>query len=249
MRFKDKVVLVTGSSSGIGAVTALSFAKEGADVVVNYLSNYDGAIKLSEQIKALGRKCLVVQADVSKELESEKLISRAIEYFGKLDILVNNAGKYEYNRGTWEDSSDILREIIDINLLSTLNCSKFACKFFLKQKKGVIVNVSSRQGIIGKANAIAYGASKAGVINLTKAYAKEMAPYVRVNCVSPGPVKAGYWLTEDAQSIIEDEKKKLLFPDLIEPEDIANAILFLSSDESRMITGHNLVVDAGYLLK
>lgn len=248
MKLKNKVAIITGSSSGIGASTAVQFAKEGAKVVVNYLSNSEGAEKIKNEIEKSGGEAILIQANISIEADAKRLIEETIKHFGTLDILINNAGKFNH-QDCWNGSFDAWQETIANNLFSALNCSKFAGEYFLKNKKGVIVNIASRFGLVGDFEAITYGASKAGIINITKAYAKLLAPFGRANCISPGPVKTGYWATEEAQQLIPETIKDIPLGKLAEVEDIVNGILFFSCDDSKMITGQNLQIDGGFTLK
>lgn len=248
MEFKDKIVLVTGSSSGIGAATAIQFGLQGAKVIINYLNNKAGAENTLKQISENGGNATIIKADVSNESEAKYLIEESLKYFGDLDILINNAGKY-FEGDEWNKSSIAWQKTIQTNLFSTLNCSKYAGEHFLNNKSGVIVNIASRIGILGDPESISYGAAKAGIINVTKSYAKIMAPYVRVNCVSPGAINTGYWLTDEGKKYIKKEEDSIPLGRMLEVEDVVNTIIFLSSNKSKMITGQNLIVDGGYSLK
>ena len=247
MQFKNKVVIVTGSSSGIGASTALLFAEQGAEVVVTYKNNKKGGEVIIDKIKKIGRNCLLVKVDLTKENDAKKLIKTVIKKFNRIDILVNNAGRY-IDGDEWNGNSKIWTKSLEQNLVSVMNVSKYVCEIFVKQKTGVIVNVASRFSFSGQFDALAYSAAKAGVVNITQSYAKLLAPFGRANVVSPGAVNTGYWLTAP-----KDELKETLssipLKKLLGTEDVAKAILFLASDDAQMITGHNLVVDGGYSLK
>jgi 3-oxoacyl-[acyl-carrier protein] reductase len=248
MKLQNKVVIVTGASSGIGAATAIRFAKEGAIVAIVYKDNSEGAKKVLQEIETNGGKAGIFQGDVSQETVAMAIVQEVIKTYGRVDVLINNAGKY-FDGDEWNRSSEAWQKTIETNLYSAINCTKYVGEHFLNVKKGVIVNIASRIGVLGDVEAITYGAAKAGIINITKAYAKGFAPHARVNCVSPGAVKTGYWLTADAQNYIEDERQAVPLGALVEIEDIVNAILFLSCDDSKMITGQNLIVDGGYSLK
>lgn len=243
MNLEKKVVLVTGASSGIGAATAIKFADEGAIVAINFLSNSAGAEEVKQKIQSKGGSGEIFQADVSRESEAEDLIKKVIETFGTLDILINNAGKY-HDGDEWDGTFDSWQKTIETNLYTTLNCSKYATKYFTENKKGVIVNVASKMAFDPAPDSIVYSAAKAGVINATISYAKLLAPFGRVNSVSPGTTKAGYWTTAPQEEIEHHLKTKLLHK-IAEPEDIADAIVFLASDKSKMITAQNLLVDGG----
>ncbi len=247
MNIRDKVTLVTGASSGIGKATALLFAREGAKVAISYKENKEGAEQVASEIKKLGSDVLVVQAELTKEDDAKRLIESVIEQFGKLDILVNNAGRY-ISGDDWEGNTQVWEESFKQNFVSAMSVSKYAILEMQKEKSGVIVNISSRYSVSGQYDSPAYSASKAAIANLTQGQAKLMAPWGRSNAVSPSAVKAGYWLTAPQEEIDEDLKATLLGK-LVEPEDIAEAVFFLASDKSKMITGQNLLVDGGFTLK
>lgn len=244
---KNKVVIVTGSSSGIGAQTVLAFAKEGASVVITYKENKDGADEIAYQISAVGGKSLIIQADLINELDAKNVIEKTKEEFGRLDILVNNAGRY-IDGDEWNGNSDIWTKSLAQNLVSTMNMSKYAIEIFQNQNSGILINIASRFSIQGQYDALAYSASRAGIVNITQSYAKLLAPFGRANAISPGAVKAGYWLRAPKEeleiAIAESPLKKL-----IEIEDVVNLILFLASDKASSITGQNIFVDGGYSLK
>lgn len=247
MDFKNKVVLVTGASSGIGKATALLFAKHGASVAISYKENKKGADEVVSEIESLGTKAIAIQADLTIENYARTLVSDVIIKFGKIDILVNNAGRYisgdewDGDASTWEDS-------LKQNFVSVLSVSKFVLQEMQRQKSGVIVNIASRYSVSGQFDAPTYAASKAGIANLTQAQAKLMAPWGRSNAVSPGAVMAGYWLSAPKDELDENINSTPLGK-LVAPEDIAEAVLFLASERSNMITGQNILVDGGYSLK
>lgn len=245
--FKNKVVIVTGASSGIGAETALAFAKEGASVVVSYKENKRGAKETASKINAVGGEALIVQADLINEKETRKIIEATVQKFGRLDVLVNNAGRYIAG-DEWNGSAEIWTKSIEQNLISVMSMSKYAIELFQKQKSGVIVNLASRFCVQGQHDALSYAAAKAGVVNITQAYAKLLALFGRANVVSPGAVNAGYWTRapkEELEATIDESPLKKL----VEIQDIAEMILFLSSDKAASITGQNIFVDGGFGLK
>lgn len=236
--FKDNVVLVTGSSKGIGKATALSFAKEGAKVVVNYLKSKKEAEEVVTEIKKT-TDAISIKCDVSDEKQVKKMIATIMQKFGKLDILVNNVGNY-IDGDEWNGSSEVWERTLKEDLISAMNTSKYAAEIFLKQKNGVIINVASRYSISGHYDAFAYAASKAGLVSITQSYAKLLAPNGRANAVSPWPVRAGYWLRaspEEFETIKKQPAKRLL-----EPQEIANAILLVASSKSKL-NGENVLVD------
>lgn len=234
--FQNKIILITGGSSGIGRTTALLFAKNGADVVITYKSNKEGADEVVKEIEKLGQKAIAIQADLINENEAKSSVEAIISELGKIDILINNAGRY-IDGDEWNGPSDIWVKSLQQNLVSMMNISKYVVEIFLKQKSGVMVNVASRHGLSSFPDIISYSAAKAGVISITQAYAKLLAPFGRVNAVSPGAVNAGYWLTAPNDELEAQGK-------LIEPEKVAEKILFLASDEAKDINSQNFQIDA-----
>jgi len=239
MDLKNKIVLVTGSSRGIGKAIALLFAKKGAKVIVNYSKSEKEANEVVNEIKNIS-DCIAIKCDVSNENQVKKMIEKIIQKYGRLDILINNAGKY-IDGDEWNGSSDIWEETLRQNLISAMNTSKYAAQIFIKQKSGAIVNIASRHSVSGQFDALAYAASKAGIVSITQAYAKLLAPFAKVNSVSPGATRAGYWLhapKEELEEITSKHDKKL-----IEPEEIANVVLSLFSPEHSNVNGQNIIVD------
>lgn len=247
MDLQDKVVLITGASSGIGKATALLFARHGAKVAISYKENREGADAVISEIERLNSEALAIQAELTKEDDAKRLVSEVVKKFGRIDILINNAGRY-IGGDEWNGNASTWEESLKQNFVSALSVSKYVLEQMQEQKSGVIVNISSRYSIAGQYDAPAYAASKAAIANLTQGQAKLMAPWGRSNAVSPGTVRAGYWLNapkeELAVNLAVTPLKKL-----IEPEDIAEAVLFLASDKAQMITGQNLIIDGGYTLK
>jgi len=239
--FKDKVIIVTGASSGIGAEIALVFAGEGANLIITYKDNKSGAEEIASKIIEVGGRSLIIRADLTNELDAENIIKEAKLKYGKIDVLVNNAGRY-IDGDEWNGNSEIWTKSLLQNLVSVMNVSKYAIEIFQQQKSGVIVNISSRYSTDGQYDALAYAAAKAGVANITQAYAKLLAPYGRVNAVSPGAVNTGYWLRAPKEEL---EKNLANIPSgrLVEPREVAEKVLFLASDESLHINGQNIFVD------
>ena len=247
MDLQNKVVLITGASSGIGKAIALLFAKHGAKVSISYKENQKGAGEVVSEIEKTGSEVIAVHADLTKDDDSKRLVSETINKFGKIDILVNNAGRYIAG-DEWNGDIQIWEESLKQNFLSALSVSKYVIEQMQKQESGVIVNISSRYSVDGQYDAPAYAASKAAIANVTQGQAKLMAPWGRSNAVSPGSVRAGYWLKAPK---VELDENLVATPmaKLVEPEDIAEAVVFLASDKAKMITGQNLIVDGGYTLK
>lgn len=247
MNLVDKVALVTGAGRGIGKAIAIALAREGAKVIVN-----DVDIQIAEtvvgEIKSLGRESLAIQADVSDSKEVNQMIDLTIKKFGRFDILINNAAIIK--RGSIEElKEDDWDRVIDVNLKGTFNCMKAVVGIMKKQKYGKIVNISSIAGKIGDlTSALCYGASKAGMICLAKSLARELAPYnINVNVVAPHAIKT------DMSKEWSEEKRKNIIANIPlgrmgEPEDIAEAVVFLVSDKAKFITGEVLDVNGGCLM-
>ncbi|MBX3083602.1 MAG: 3-oxoacyl-[acyl-carrier-protein] reductase [Anaerolineae bacterium] len=243
----DKVAVVTGASRGIGRGIALELAKRGAAVVINYNASADAANEVVAQIEADGGKALAVQADVSKTEAAEQLIKAATDKFGKIDILVNNAGTTRDGLIMMmkEDDWDT---VIDTNLKSAWNCCKFAVKAMMRKRYGRIINITSVSGIAGQGGQTNYSASKAGMIGLTKALAREIAGRsVTVNAVAPGFV--GTDLTSGLpQNLLDQINKSIPLERWGTIDDVAYAVAFLASDEAAYITGQVLSVDGGLVM-
>jgi 3-oxoacyl-[acyl-carrier protein] reductase len=247
MRLKDKIALVTGSSRGVGRAVAVGFAKEGANVVVNYTSNEKAANEVVETIQSMGSKAIAVKADVAQKAKAENLVNSAIETFGRLDILVNNAG---FTRPAMmiKMTEDQWDQVVDIHLKGAFLCAQAAGYHMKEQRKGKIINVTSVAGLVGTVGQINYSAAKGGIISMTKSIARELARYnVCANVISLGIVA-----TDMTETIRSDEKLKEIYMNRIllkrfaEADDIAPAFVFLASDESNYITGQLLCVDGGY---
>jgi 3-oxoacyl-[acyl-carrier protein] reductase len=248
MRLKDKVALVTGSSRGIGKAIALTLAREGADIIVNYLTRKNDAENVAKEIEALGRRALVVKADVSNKEEVFKMVDEVIKNFGKIDILVNNAA---YLGKTTEPLNCTLEEwenFFKVDLVGTYFCIQAVAPVMISQRYGKIINISSTAGLGSRtASSVAYEAVKAGVILLTKRFAYELGQYnINVNCVAPGmtrteSVSSVGFTPDDVQRISQSRALRRI----AEPHEIANVVLFLASDESSYVTGQVIVVDGG----
>jgi 3-oxoacyl-[acyl-carrier protein] reductase len=199
---KNKTVIITGGSRGIGRACCLAFAKSGANVVFTYNKSLKEAEKLNAEIKMFGAGCLAVQADVRDYEQCRKVVEAAITDFKEIDILVNNAGVAK-DKSLFMMLAEEWKDVIDTNLGGTFNMTKAAIITFLKQKKGCIINMSSVSGIVGLAGQTNYSASKAGIIGFSKALAKEVAAYnIRVNVICPG------FIETDMVSSMRDEVKK-----------------------------------------
>ncbi|MDD4899904.1 MAG: 3-oxoacyl-[acyl-carrier-protein] reductase, partial [Candidatus Omnitrophica bacterium] len=246
MRFKGQVVLVTGSAQGIGKEIALAFAREGADVVISDI-NLEKASQTSKEIEALGVESLAVELNVVDFQKVEETLNKILDKFTKVDILVNNAGITKDNLMLRMSDAD-WDAVLNVNLKGTFNCTKAVSRVMMKQRRGKIVNIASIIGIIGNAGQANYSASKAGIIALTKTTAKEFASRnININAVAPGFIQ-----TEMTAKLPEDVKAKMLslipMNKLGNPIDVANACLFLASEEASYITGQTIVVDGGMVM-
>ncbi len=235
---KNKTIIITGGSSGIGKATALLFAKEKMNIVITYNKNKKGAVGVKNEIEKLGSNALVIKANLILEKNAKKVVDQTIKKFKSLDILVNNAGRY-IDGDEWNGNSNIWLKSIKQNLITAMNISKYAIKFFQKQKSGIIVSVSSRYSKSGQYDALSYSVSKAGIANMTEAYAKLLSPYGRANTVSPIATLAGYWLTAPKKEL----ENHLKDGPLLAPEEIAKKIFFLASNKASNITGQNILIE------
>lgn len=246
MSLSGKIALITGGARGIGRSISMKLAKEGADIIVSDV-NLEGAKETAKEIEGMGRKSIAVEADISVLEKAEDMVAKGIDKFGKIDILVNNAGVTKDGlllRMKKEDWDFVL----NINLTGAFNCSKAVARHMVKQKTGNIVNISSVVGVMGNAGQANYVSSKAGLIGLTKALARELAPRgIRVNAVAPGFID-----TEMTKSLSEDVRNRLIsqipLTRLGQPEDIADCVKFLVSDEADYITGQVINVNGGMLM-
>lgn len=244
MDFKDKVVLVTGASRGIGRAVAIKFAKLGANVIIDYHKNDQDAEIVKSIIESYNVKCLLIKADISIEKEIKEMVNKAIKEFGRIDILINNAGiaidlPFEERRAKhW-------LETLNTNLIGMFLTSKYVSVHMLKQNYGKIVNMSSTNGMnVTSPESIDYDASKAGIISLTRNLACQFAPVINVNSIAPG------WVDTDmnqelSKEFVDKEREKIFLKRFAQPEEIANLVTFLASDESRYINGETIKIDGG----
>ena len=249
--FGSTVVFVTGAGAGIGKATALAFAQLGASVVVTDIDGSRSAL-VADEISEAGGRAIPFALDVSDEKQVSDVVRDAFSRLGRLDVLVNNAGvgarmpSTELPRDRWE-------HVLDIGLTGTFLCTRAAAKLMLEKGRGAIVNVSSIMGLSGGGlyPNPAYHAVKGALVNLTRAWALEWAPHgIRVNAVAPAFVN-----TALVKPLMEDRTMRQAILDatplgrLVEPEDVAAAIVFLASDAAAMITGHTLPIDGGWLAR
>jgi 3-oxoacyl-[acyl-carrier protein] reductase len=247
MKFKDRVTIITGGARGIGKAIALTFAREGAKVVLVDLDK-EGLTNLKIEIEKRKGEVITILCNISKSIEVKAMVDQVKKAFGRIDILINNAGIIR--RGTIETvTEEDWDRVMEVNLKGTFNCSKAVVETMKEQRYGKIVNVSSIAGKMGDiTSAPGYGSSKAGMDALTKTLARQLAQYgINVNAVSPHAIE-----TEMSAQWPEERRKEIIVSiplgRLGKPEDVAEAVLFLASDEASFITGEILDVNGGALM-
>jgi NAD(P)-dependent dehydrogenase (short-subunit alcohol dehydrogenase family) len=258
MRLENKVAIVTGAGQGIGEAAAIKMAEEGAKVVVSDINEPTGNA-VAERIRGAGGEAVFVAADVSKVDDVKALIASTKEAFGRLDVLHNNAGVHETNfteqAQSFELDEAVWDKVVGINLKGVWMCSKYAAPLLAEDGGGAIVSAASIGGLIGYPMGSAYGPSKAGVVQLTRVMAIELAPQnIRVNCYAPGnvdtPMVQKYYESgppEEQEMIKAQVVGTHLFKRLGRPDEVANLVVFLASDDSSMMTGSCVVIDLGTL--
>jgi 3-oxoacyl-[acyl-carrier protein] reductase len=248
MRLQGKSAIVTGSGRGIGRAIAIKYAEEGADVLVNYTKRPDTANETAEEIRKLGRKAVVVKADVANKQDVENMVKAAISEFGKVDILINNAGisnpamLYKMSEAQWD-------EVVDIHLKGAFLCTAAVANHMRERKYGRIINVISTAGVYGTVGQINYASAKAGLIGFTKSASRELGTNaITVNCVEIGVIE-----TEMTEKIRSDPKLQDTYMARIQlkrfgrVDDVSPIFVFLGSDESSYITAQVIGVDGGYV--
>ena len=244
---EEKVVLVTGGSRGIGKEVAMKFAKEGYNVVTNYVSDKTDKEKLKKEFEENNVKALVLKADVSKTEDVENLVKQAIDTFGKIDVLVNNAGITRDNLLMRMPEEDF-DKVIETNLKGTFLVTKAVTKYMMKKRHGSIINLSSVVGVAGNAGQSNYSASKAGIIGFTKSIAKELASRnIRANAVAPG------FIETDMTDVLKEDVKEHIYNQIPlkrmgTAKEVAELIYFLGSDNSSYITGQVINIDGGMVM-
>ncbi|MBE6083474.1 MAG: 3-oxoacyl-[acyl-carrier-protein] reductase [Tissierellaceae bacterium] len=247
MTINGRNAIVTGGTRGIGRSIALGLARNGVNVAITYISNDDKAKEVIDEIKKFEVKGIAVKADISEEKDVKNMVELVLKQFDSVDILINNAGITKDGLLVRMKSED-WDSVINTNLRGTYLVTKAVSKSMIRQKSGIIVNIASVVGLTGNAGQSNYSASKAGIIGFTKTVAKELGGRgIRVNAVAPGFVKT------DMTEILKDDVKKKMIDSIplkrcAEPEDIANAVLFLCSREASYITGQVINVDGGMVM-
>jgi len=242
-----KTVIITGASKGIGAATAILFAQKGYNVVINYNDSYESANLLARSLSSNGYSVTAMKANVTNKLEVDLMIKETVYKYGSVDVMVNNAGVAFQGLITETDEFDAAK-IFDVDLKGVFNCCRAVTPVMVEQKSGKIINISSMWGQVGASCEVAYSAAKAGVIGLTKALAKELAPSgINVNAIAPGLIETSMnsnISVEDLNSFVEE----IPLGRMGNANEIAAAIFFLASENADYITGQVLGVNGGYVM-
>lgn len=243
----SNVAFITGATRGIGRQIAITLAKEGYDIALNYRTENDDLKNTKEEIESAGVKCLAVQGDVSDFDSTEKMVSQIIENYGKIDVLVNNAGITK-DMLLMRMKKEDFESVIDVNLVGTFNITKNVIQYMMKQRSGRIINISSVVGISGNAGQTNYSASKAGIIGFSKSLAKEVGSRnILVNVVAPGFIETQ--MTEVLKDEVKEEiAKQIPLKRMGNAQDVANVVKFLASEDSSYVTGQVIQVDGGMLM-
>ncbi|MEE1278125.1 MAG: SDR family oxidoreductase [Acutalibacteraceae bacterium] len=243
----NKVALITGASKGIGAATAIMFAQNGYDVIINYCSSAESAILLEKSLKENGFSALSYMADVSKSNDVKRMVNDVIERYGKIDVLINNAGVAQQKLFTDITDEDWER-MVSINLTGTFNCCRAVIPHMVSRKSGSIINTSSIWGMTGASCEVHYSAVKAGIIGMTKALAKELGPSgIRVNCVAPGVINTrmnANLSVSDLEGLADETPLGRLGT----TNEVASTSLFLASNAAEFITGQVISPNGGFVI-
>lgn len=244
-----KTVLVTGGSKGIGKAIVYAFAKAGYNVILNYNTSYQSAKDIVEDLKGCSGIVEMFKADVSNRDEVNSMVEYAVREFGKIDVVVNNAGICnvevfsELKEETWD-------KIMDVNLKGVFNVTQAALRYsMLKEKDGSVINISSIDGVCGSSCEVAYSASKAGIVGLTKALAKELAlSNITVNAIAPGAISTDMLVENYSKEDLAVTKSEIPMGRFGKPEEVAELVLFLATDNARYITGQVISPNGGLMI-
>ena len=257
VKLKNKVAIITGAWMGIGKATSLAFANEGAAVVVVTAHNLSKLEEVAKEIKSKGGKAKAMQIDISDHEQVKRMVAQTIEEFGQIDILVNNAAAHSPGADVVDMNLDDWHKLIAVNLTGTMLCSREVLKYMIPRRSGNIINISSVAGLSGHPGASPYCVSKWGIIGFTEVLAIEAGKHnIRVNCISPGATRSegfedsirdwarnrGFSYKEMMGKIMDKNSLKRI----AEPSEIAACAVFLASDDSSAITGHNLIASCGF---
>jgi 3-oxoacyl-[acyl-carrier protein] reductase len=244
MNLEGKGAIVTGGSLGIGTAIAMDLAKNGANVAINYRKHDKEAKEVVAQIEKMGRKGLVIKADISNFEDAQKMVDTVKDKFGRLDILVNNAG-INWDGVIWKMTEEQWDTVLSINLKGYFNYTRAVAPIFREQKSGRIVNITSINGLRGKFGQSNYSAAKAGIIGLTKTVARELGKYnVTVNAVAPGLIETEM-MSALPDNIKQNAINETVLAKLGSPEEVAHVVSFFCSDLSSHVTGEVVKVDGG----
>jgi 3-oxoacyl-[acyl-carrier protein] reductase len=244
MELEGKVAIITGGTRGIGKAIVMDLASQGADIALNYRKSADLAEELAEDIREIGQRALVVQADVSSFDDAQAMIQRVLDELGQVDILVNNAGM-NWDGVVWKMTEEQWDRVISVDLKGTFNYTRAVAPVFREQGSGKIVNITSINGLRGKFGQTNYSAAKAGVIGFTKACARELGRYsVNVNAIAPGLIETEM-VKEAPEKVRELALAEIVLGRLGLPEEVAYVVTFLCTEKARHITGQVIQVDGG----
>jgi 3-oxoacyl-[acyl-carrier protein] reductase len=244
MILKGKTAIVTGGSLGIGSAIAVALGREGANVALNYRKHAEEAESIAAQVTEAGGRGIAVQADVASFGDAQAMVEKVVERFGNVNVLVNNAG-INRDRTIWKMSEQEWDQVISVNLKGYFNYIRAVAPLFKEQKDGKIVNVTSINGLRGKFGQSNYSASKAGIIGLTKAVARELGAFnVNVNAVAPGLIETEM-MKKAPEKVKEMALAEIVLKRLGRPEEVADVVVFLCSEMSRHVTGEVINVSGG----
>jgi NAD(P)-dependent dehydrogenase (short-subunit alcohol dehydrogenase family) len=249
MRFADKVVLVTGAQQGIGRAMASKFAAAGADVAINWLDDDAAAQAVAEEVRACGRRAILVRADVARVEQVEAMVGTVQDGLGTIDVLINNAGVFprvpflEMTERDWD-------HVLDVNLKGSCFCAQSVAKAMIAAgRRGSIVNIASGAALRGSPRGVHYVASKGGILSLTRAMALELAPYrIRVNAIAPGLTDTAQPRYGSSEAELVETARAIPLGRMAQPDEIAQAAVFLASENAGFVTGQTLHVNGGSYL-